>query len=313
METAVDIFTGFLDSGKTSLILDAIANSDFEEDERTVLLVCEEGEEEYDEELLKEHGIIKLVLDEEEQFNENFLKGIALNYYPDHILVEYNGTWGMDTILETKMPGGWEITGIYTTIDASTAEMYLLNMRTMLLEQVFQSDLVIVNRCTEETDKTKLRRTVKMQNPRAQVVFEKEFGEPAGEGEDALPFDIKGPVVELDDIDYGLWYIDALEHPEHYRGKRIRFLAQVYKGRKLGENAFVPGRFVMTCCEEDIRFLGYLCKCGQPVPFKKRDWVTVTVRFETEYMEQYGEESPVLYLDEIVPAGKPENDVVTFS
>lgn len=313
METAVDIFTGFLDSGKTSLILDAIEHSDFEEDERTVLLVCEEGEEEYDEELLKAHDIIKLILDEEEQFNEHFLLGIELNYHPDHILVEYNGTWGMDTIMETKLPKGWEITGIYTTIDAATAETYLLNMRTMLLEQVFQSDLVIVNRCTEETDKAKLRRTVKMQNPRAQVVFEKEFGEPAGEGEDALPFDIKGPVVELDDIDYGLWYIDALEHPEHYRGKSIRFLAQVYKGRKLGEHAIVPGRFVMTCCEEDIRFLGYLCKCEQPVPFKKRDWVMVKVRFETEYMERYGEESPVLYLEDIVPAARPENDVVTFS
>lgn len=313
METAVDIFTGFLDSGKTSLILDAIVNSDFEEAERTVLLVCEEGEEEYDEELLKEHNIVKLVLEEEEQFNEYFLQGVDLNYRPDHILVEYNGTWGMDTLMETKLPRGWEITGIYTTIDATTAEMYLLNMRTMLLEQVFQSDLVIINRCTEETDKAKLRRTVKMQNPRAQIVFEKENGEPAGEGEDILPFDVQGSLIELEDIDYGLWYIDALEHPERYRGKSIRFLAQVYKGKKLGKQAFVPGRFVMTCCEADIKFLGYLCKCDQPIPYEKRDWVRVKVRFETEYMKRYGEETPVLYLEEILPAKKPLNDVVTFS
>lgn len=310
METAVDIFTGFLDSGKTSLIVDAVTHSDFEEYDKTVLIICEEGEEEYDEELLRKARIIPLVLEEEEQFTKEFLAGIARSYHPDHVLIEYNGTWEMSTILETKMPDGWMITGVYSTVDAGTAELYLTNMRTMFLEQVFQSDLVIVNRCTDETDWAKLRRSIKVMNAKAQIVFERENGKPFEQGEEALPFDITKDVIEVDDIDYGLWYIDALEHPEHYRGRKIRFLAQVYKGKKLGANEFVPGRFVMTCCEEDIKFLGFLCKCKEEISYEKRSWVNVTVTYDT-VMTREGE-APVLTLEEINLAYRPKNDVVTF-
>lgn len=312
MEVAVDIFTGFLDSGKTALITDAIENSDFREGERTILIVCEEGEEEYDEKLLEERGIIKLDLEEEDEFNEYFLEGLELNYRPDHILVEYNGTWGMDTVLETKLPPGWQITGIYSTVDAGTAELYLLNMRTMFLEQVFRSDLVIVNRCTEATDRAKIRRSIKVMNPKVQVIFERENGLPMEEGEETLPFEINADVIEVDEIDYGLWYIDALEHPEHYRDKQIKFLAQVYKGGKLKANEFVPGRFVMTCCEEDIKFLGFLCRCSEPVQFEKRAWVNVVVEYDTVLTAE-GNEVPVLELKEIEVARRPKNDVVTFN
>lgn len=310
METAVDIFTGFLDSGKTSLIIDAVEHSDFDEYRQTVLILCEEGEEAFDPALLKKANIIPLVLEEEEQFNKEFLMGIWRNYHPDHVLIEYNGTWEMSTILETEMPQGWMITGIYSTVDATTAELYLTNMRTMFLEQVFQSDLVIVNRCTDETDWAKIRRSIKVMNAKAQIVFERENGEAFEQGEEALPFDITKDLIEVDDIDYGLWYIDALEHPEHYRGKKIRFLAQVYKGKKLAQNEFVPGRFVMTCCEEDIKFLGFLCKCREEIPYEKRSWVTVTVTYET-VMTRDGE-APMLELDEIELAYRSKNDVVTF-
>lgn len=312
MKTAVDIFTGFLDSGKTALITDAIKNSDFREGERTILILCEDGEEEYDDNLLEARGIIKLELEAEEEFNEYFLEGIELNYRPDHILVEYNGVWGMDTVLETKLPPGWEITGIYSTVDAGTAELYLTNMRTMFLEQVFRSDLVIVNRCTEATDRAKIRRSIKVMNPKVQVIFERENGQPMEEGEETLPFDIDAELIEVDEIDYGLWYIDALEHPEHYMEKQIRFLAQVYKGGKLKPDEFVPGRFVMTCCEEDIKFLGFLCKCGEPVEFERRAWVTVTAEFDT-VLTREGGEVPVLELRRIEPARRPKNDVVTFN
>lgn len=313
MVTEVEIFTGFLDSGKTRLIQDAMKSPDYMNYDTTILLVLEEGEEEYDDELLKEHGVIKYVVDEEEKLNETFLEGLEINYRPDHIMIEYNGTWDLDRFLNMRLPAGWEITAILSTVDATTAESYLMNMRNLFLAPLLASDLVIVNRTQEDTDRAKIRRAIKVMNPRVQIVFEKEDGNPAPDVKDELPFDIQAPLIELESIDYGIWYLDANEHPEQYHGKKIRFLAQVYKSGRLGSHAFVPGRFVMTCCEEDIQFLGYYCKCPKPVLYDQRDWVFVTVTFRYEYLKQYKGKGPVLYLEEILPAAKPSHNVVTFN
>lgn len=312
METVVELFTGFLDSGKTSLIRDALHSPDFLDYNQTLLIVCEEGEEEYDEAWLKQNGIIKYVVDEEEKFNEFFLEGLELNYRPDHVMIEVNGTWDLGRIMEMRLPPGWDIGAVLSTVDAATAEMYLLNMRNMFLAPLLYSDLVIVNRTSDETEKAKIRRGIKVMNPKAQIVFENENGEQIQNTEEDLPFDLNAPIIEVDELDYGIWYLDAMEHPEHYKNKSLRFLAQVYYNKKLGNEFFVPGRFVMTCCEEDITFLGYLCKCKDAIPYESRDWVYVTVGFRYEYMKQYKDKGPVLYLEEIIPAKKPLHDIVTF-
>lgn len=313
METVVELFTGFLDSGKTTLIQEALHSPDFLDYNQTLLIVCEEGDEEYDEAWLKKNGIIKYVVEEEEKLNEFFLEGLELNYRPDHVMIEFNGTWDLNRMLEMRMPPGWEIGAVLSTVDGSTAEMYLLNMRNMFLSPLLYSDLIIVNRVDESVDRAKIRRSIKVMNPKTQIVFETEDGEPIENTEEDLPFNLNAPVIEIEEIDYGLWYMDAMEHPEHYKNKKIRFLAQVYKSKKLGKEFFVPGRFVMTCCEEDITFLGYLCKCKEEIPYTNRDWVFVTASFRYEYMKQYKDKGPVLYLEEIIPAKKPAHDVVTFN
>ncbi|MBY0759006.1 GTP-binding protein [Sellimonas caecigallum] len=312
MDTVVELFTGFLDSGKTTLIKAALNSPDFLDYETTLLLVCEEGEEEYDEDYLSDNHIIKMVIDEEEKLNPFFLEGLELNYRPDHVMIEFNGTWDLNRVLEMQLPPGWEIASILSTVDAGTAQMYLTNMRNLFLAPLLSSDLVIVNRTEDNTDRAKIRRSIKVMNPGAQIVFEREDGEPVENTEEELPFDFHAPVIEVDEIDYGIWYLDAMEHPEHYKNKKIRFLAQVYKNRRLGEHTFVPGRFVMTCCAEDITFLGFICRTREDIPYKNRDWIYVTVTFRYEYVKQYKDKGPVLYLDEMIPAKKPQNDVVTF-
>lgn len=313
METVVELFTGFLDSGKTTLIGEALHSPDFLDYETTLLIVCEEGEEEYDEVWLKKNNIVKIVVEEEEKFNAFFLEGLELNYRPDHVMIEYNGTWDQNRVMEMRMPPGWRLTSVLSTVDAETAEMYLMNMRNLFLASLLSSDLVIVNRADESTDRAKIRRSIKVMNPGAQIVFERENGEQMENTEEDLPFDLNASLIEIEEIDFGLWYLDAMEHPEHYKNKKIRFLAQVYKNRRLGDKAFVPGRFVMTCCAEDITFLGFLCKSYEEIPYKNRDWVYVTVSMRVEYVKQYGEKGPVLYLEEILPAKPPKNDVVSFN
>ena len=199
METVVELFTGFLDSGKTTLINEALHSPDFLDYNQTLLIVCEEGDEEYDEAWLKKNGIIKYVVDEEEKLNEFFLEGLELNYRPDHVMIEFNGTWDLNRMLEMKLPPGWEIGAVLSTVDAGTAEMYLLNMRNMFLAPLLYSDLVIVNRTEDDTDKARIRRSIKVMNPRAQIVFENEDGEPVENTEEDLPFDLNAPVIEIDD------------------------------------------------------------------------------------------------------------------
>ena len=48
MELPVYLFTGFLESGKTKFIQETLEDSRFNAGERTLLLVCEEGVEEYE-------------------------------------------------------------------------------------------------------------------------------------------------------------------------------------------------------------------------------------------------------------------------
>ena len=163
------------------------------------------------------------MVDEEEKINEFFLEGLELNYRPDHVMIEWNGTWDVNRLLEMKLPPGWGIGAVLSTVDAQTAEMYLLNMRNLFLAPLLSSDLVIVNRTMEHTDRAKIRRSIKVMNPRAQIVFEDESGEPIETTEEDLPFDLKAPVIEIDEIDYGIWYLDAMEHPEHYKIKGSNF------------------------------------------------------------------------------------------
>ena len=53
MEVPVYIVNGFLESGKTSFIQETMTDPDFSDGTETLLIVCEEGEVEYDEQVLK--------------------------------------------------------------------------------------------------------------------------------------------------------------------------------------------------------------------------------------------------------------------
>ncbi|MEQ3216837.1 GTP-binding protein [Hominifimenecus microfluidus] len=312
MEVPVYVFTGFLDSGKTTLLKDTLSSPDFET-ERTLIILCEEGDEEYDEQFLSANGAYVVTVESQEKLTDSLLVQCAKKFDPDQVMIEWNGTWPMSTLFDREFPKHWECVGIYSTVDATTAEMYMTNMRAMFLEQLSQSGLIIFNRTPEEMDRARMRRLIKANNPPAQIVFEREDGEMYDPADEPMPFDVTGPVIEIEDMDYGLWYLDAREHPERYKGKQIRFLAQVYRGRNLKPGTFVPGRFIMTCCADDIRFMGYICRFIGDFPYQQRDWVKVTVDFGFEYVKAYGEKVPVLTLREALPAKKPSQDPVYFT
>ena len=93
MATPMFIVTGFLDSGKTTMIKDTLMEQEWIEPGLTLLLLCEEGEEEYPEEYLKEKNMAVLKIEEFEQLNTVFFKNCERNYDPALIVIEYNGMW----------------------------------------------------------------------------------------------------------------------------------------------------------------------------------------------------------------------------
>lgn len=313
-EIPVYLFTGFMDSGKTTLIKETLFENDFGGGDKTLIIVCEDGEIEYNPEKLETVNAKMVMLEDQDSFNENMLSQLNLEYLPDQVFIEYNGTWDIATLLETKMPKAWTIVQSLATVDATTFEMYLNNMRQMIMEQLFKADVVIFNRCDENTPKGKFRRTVKAQNRPAQIVYERADGSIDENMNEDLPFDIDQDIIELSDADYAIWYMDAMDNPKKYDGKKIKFLALIYNPeKKMKKGMFVPGRFAMTCCAEDVSFLGFITKYPDAQSVMHKSWVHLTAEVRVEFAKEYRGKGPVLYPVLIEPAEKPEDELVYFS
>lgn len=311
-EIPVYVFTGFMDSGKTSLVEETLFQNEFAEGAKGVIIMCEDGEVEYDEKKLATVNFKLVGIEDEEDFTAERLAQINLEYRPEQVFIEYNGTWGMDRLLETKLPDGWVIVQSLATVDSTTFDLYLNNMRAMMQEQVFASDVVIFNRTDDDTDRGHLRRQIKAINRKAQIVYERKDGT-IDERPEELPFDINQDVIELSDADYAIWYMDAMENYKKYEGKKVKFLALVYNPEKLKKGVFVPGRFAMTCCIEDVTFVGFKCRYDAEEELPHRSWIEITAEIHVEFAKEYKGKGPVLYPISIEKAEKPEDELVYFS
>ena len=314
-EIPVYFFTGFMDSGKTTLIQETLFENGFaEDDDRILIIACEDGDVEYDTEKLKTINASVATIDTEAEFNTEHLQEIADQYRPDVVFVEYNGTWGVGEVYEMELPKNWVIVQSLATVDATTFEMYMANMRSMMMEQFFQAEVVIFNRCDDNTPKSKFRGNIKAVNRPAQIVYERADGT-IDDREEELPFDINADVIEISDADYALWFMDCMENPKKYDGKKVHFLGLVYnpKDGKLKRGVIVPGRFAMTCCVEDITFLGMMCKTGMENTPEHRSWIDLTARIKVEFAREYKGKDPILYPIEMKPAEKPQDELVYFS
>lgn len=313
MEIPVYLITGFLESGKTSFIMDTIQDKEFNEGEKTLLLVCEEGETDYDLGTLNACHTEIVTLEGKEQLNTGFLKECQNKHDPTQVVIEYNGTYPMNAILEVPLPKNWVIVQMITLVDASTFEAYMNNMRSILAEQFKSTDMVIFNRCDDSTNQSFCRRNIKAVSRRAQIFFEMADGTPPPYEEEELPFDVNAPVIEIADDAFGLWYIDALDHPEKYKNKTVKFRGMVYRPDRFPKGTLVPGRFAMTCCAEDTAFIGFVCKYEKAEILKSRQWIMVTAEVKNEYQKEYKGEGPVLYARAIAMTSEPEEKLVYFN
>ncbi|MBE5941977.1 MAG: GTPase [Lachnospiraceae bacterium] len=311
-EIPVFVFMGFLECGKTKFCSETLIDRNFTEGDKTLLIVTEEGMEEYDEAELAKRNISVAYLDEED-INTEKLLDLQDEYEPKAVMIEYNGMWQLDRLFSIRVPKGWTVVQVITLIDATTFTIYNNNMKSLMLEHIQNADMVVFNRCTEETDINTMRMAVKTVNRRAQIVFENVNGQAQiDDGEMEIPYDMDKDVIEIEDEDYGIFYIDASDNPEKYVDRVVKFKGQVYCPPQYKGKAFVPGRFAMTCCAEDITFLGFKCVTLETSNLKDREWVTVTAKVKCEYYEEFEGDGPVLYPQKIEKADKPEEEVVYF-
>lgn len=312
-EILVFLFTGFLESGKSTLIQGTLEDPGFATGEKTLLICCEEGEVEYEEHILKKSNTVLVTVERQEDLTEELLQEWEEKYQPERVMIEYNGTWEMEHIREIEMPAYWMLVQILTTIDSTTFEMYMGNMGNLLVQQFADSDAVIFNRCTSETAKASFRRRIKAINRRAQIIYELEDGTIDNTLEEEMPFDLHAEVITIAEEDYGIWYMDALEHPEKYKGKSIKFKAVVYRPEGFPRDWFVPGRFAMTCCADDITFIGFKCQSKEVASFENRDWIEVTANIKLEYAKEYEGEGIVLYATKLASAEESKEELVYFT
>lgn len=316
MEIPVYVFMGFLESGKTTFIQETLEEDYFNNGERTLLFACEEGMEEYDEDLLKKTNTTIVYVEEEEDFNKDFLISKVLQYYPDRVIIEYNGMWSAERMLTEMDNTPLLVFQIIVTVNGETFDLYMNNMRSLAVEMYKIAEMVIINRCTAEMPRATWRRSIKAVNRRVQVLFES-VDDDMGDEDDTLPFDTEGDEIHLEDEDYGVWFVDAMERPEVYNGKTMVMKTRIFKFIRLPKGYFVAGRHAMTCCADDIQFIGYLChtnhaKSSTIKSLKNKMWVNLTAEVRIEYNKEYGEEGPVLYAKRVEAAESPEEELVYF-
>ena len=163
-EMMVYVVMGFLEAGKTSLVRDLIVDDMFDDKIKTLILACEEGEEEYEEADLKKGCAVCEYIEDEESFNGKVIQKFLKKHRPDRIIIEYNGMWKLEDLLSIRYPRSFELQGVYSTVNGTTLDMYLMNMRNMLMEQLTESELIVVNRCADGVNRSGFRRALKVQN-----------------------------------------------------------------------------------------------------------------------------------------------------
>lgn len=312
MDIPVYLFTGFLDSGKTKFIDETLADPRFESKEPTLLLLCEEGEEEYDVSKYSGGKIVIETIDEEEALTPELLDMLQKKCGATRVIVEYNGMWQL-TSFYNAMPQSWIIYQEFMLMDATTAVSYNANMRSLVVDKLNDAEMVIFNRYNPSIDKMALHKIVRGISRRADIAYEFEDGSVAYDDiEDPLPFDINADVIEIADRDFAIWYRDMTEELPKYNGKTVRFKGIVAKNPDMPKGSFVAGRHVMTCCADDITYSGIVCDWAGAETLNQRDWIILTAKIEIKKHKMYGKKGPVFTVSEVIRTSAPEQELATF-
>ena len=306
------IINGFLEAGKTQFMKFTMQQEYFQTDGNTLLIVCEEGEEGYDKDLLDStHTTVKYI-DDISDFTKEKMIEFTKEVDPERVLIEWNGLWEQDKI---QIPDIWYVNQMITIYDTSTLDLYIKNkdLKAYMGKMLKDSELVICNRADDIDEEilSTYHLQIKAMAPNAEIIFEGEEGEITGDFSINLPYNLDDSKLVIKPEEYGIFYVDAMDRTEKYDGKEVEFVAQVVRPDGIGDDILIPGRRAMTCCEADIQFLGFVCHYKGAKNFKNKDWVKVKGKIKYEMSPQYRAKGPVIYANDILLTG-PIDGLVQF-
>ena len=309
----VYLFLGFLESGKTRFIQSALSDDSFQANGRILVILCEEGFEEYEPLDYPDLDVEFVTIEDESQMTEEYLTELTEKYQPEQILVEYNGMWLVSKFYDA-MPEKW---GVYQTTmfaDSTTILQYNANMRGLVADKIAQAEMILFNRYQLELKNAEeLHRLVRGVNRRTQIFYEAEDGRTFQDDiEDPLPFDVEAPAFVVKDEDYALFFADLMEEPKKYKGKTVTFKAFAIKNTSFPKNAMAVGRHVMTCCADDVQFYWLELRYDGTIQSYNKAWVMVKAEIDLVKRGIKRETIPVLKALSVAPADPPETEIASF-
>ncbi len=311
-DVPVYLFTGFLEGGKTKFIQETMEDKRFNSGERTLVLLCEEGEEELDLSTYPSKNVYIRTLDDPDDLNPENLTHLFHETGAVRVVIEYNGMWQIAQLFQ-NMPDDWAVYQEMCFVDATTFLQYNANMRSLVVDKLSSCELVVFNRFDQSMDKMEFHKIVRAISRRTDIAYEYTDGKVTYDDiEDPLPFDIHAPVIQIADTDYALWYRDIMEDPKKYDGKVISFRGIVAIDSKFPPHTFAVGRHVMTCCVEDITYSCVVAEWDKSSALQTRQWIQVTGKIQVKKHRLYRGKGPVLEVQDVVLTSAPEQEVATF-
>ncbi|MBR2722339.1 MAG: GTPase [Clostridia bacterium] len=308
----VYLFTGFLEGGKTHIIQESMEDKKFNSGEKTLILQCEEGVDEFDLSRFYGKNIYLKTIDSEDELTKEHLTALSKEHRIDRVIIEYNGMWMLQTLYE-NLPDSWAIYQEMMFADANTFLSYNANMRQLMVDKLLNCEMLVLNRTPKTIDKEEIHKVVRGISRRAAITYDYPDGHVEyDEIEDPLPFDLDAEIVEIKDEDYAIFYRDLSEEMKKYNGKTVRFKGIVARDASIGDKTVLAGRHVMTCCADDIAYQPLVCIFDAPTTLKTRDWVTVTGKIKLEKHKLYRGPGPVVYVTGTDFAVAPAQEVATF-
>ena len=305
-EVPIFLLNGFLESGKTTIIKEIVENNEVYQNNSTVIIACEQGEIEFDEPWCQKYKVHVEYIEDQEEFTVDFLRNLDSVYHPDRYVIEYNSFFDFEN---QDFPDYMVIYQQITLIDAQTFKVMFNNMKKIFSSMVQYSSLVIFNRCDGINELSSFRRQIRGLNQQAQIAFEDSNGRLSTMLDEDLPYDLSKDEIAFEEDVYPVWYVEVFDNYEKYYNKTFKFKVFV---RDVTKNTIVIGRNVMTCCEDDIQFLGYEVINNSGVKVKAGDCIYLECTVHHEYSTLADEEVVMLHAKRITKLKKEKETVLSM-
>lgn len=312
MEIPVYLFTGFLESGKTTFIQKTLEDERFNKGENTIILLLEEGIEEYEIEKMPHKNVFVESFENLEDITPDILTKLVKKHKAERVIIELNGMW-LTTDLYPKLPQNWAIYQEMCFLDATTFLTYNQNMRQLVFDKLQTPEIVVFKNFKDEYDKMEFHKIVRGVSRGCDICYEySDTRVEYDDIEDPLPFDIAADVIEIKDRDFALWYRDMMEDLKKYDGKTVKFKGLIARDKKIPDDELAIGRHIMTCCVDDIQYGGVVCRMIGANEYKTHDWAIITGKINLEKNKLYRSIGPVIAIEKLEKCEPLKDSVATF-